>query len=188
MQHLSRQVTRPWPLLRALLRGAWRERGARRERGQALTEFAILLPLIVVLFFGIIQFGFLFGGQIGLVNGAREAARYTSTSPINSNPTTQIRAVLGKAIPAYNGTATIAYSYCYYANPATAGPTTYSARVRIDVTYGHPLFIPIVGLLIDGLDGANDNKFTAHVAEEMRVESQPLSSPPVGVTTVCTNP
>jgi Flp pilus assembly protein TadG len=173
---------------RPALRTARPLRGTRRERGQALTEFALLLPLIVVLFFGIIQFGFLFGGQIALVNAVREAARYTSTSPINSNPTTQVRTVLGGAIPGYNGTATILYAYCYYANPATAGPTTYSARVRIDVTYGHPLFIPIVGMLIDGLDGANDNKFTAHVAEEMRVESQPLSTPPGGVTTVCTNP
>jgi Flp pilus assembly protein TadG len=178
VQHLTTRRV----VIRALLHGTL------REGGQALTEFALLLPLIVVLFFGIIQFGFLFGGQIALVNGAREAARYTSTSPINSNPTAHIQGVLRNAIPAYNGTAAIAYSYCYYANPAIAGPTTYSARVRIDVTYGHPLFIPIVGLIIDGLDGANDNKFTAHVAEEMRVESQPLSTPPAGVTTVCTNP
>jgi len=173
-------------MFRAAVRAA--RAGKQPERGQALTEFALLLPLIVVLFFGIIQFGFLFGGQIALINGVREAARYTSTSPINSNPTAQIQSVLRTAVPAYNGTAAITYSYCYYANPATAGPTTYSTRVRIVVAYGHPLFIPIVGLLIDGLDGTTDNKFTAHVAEEMRVESQPLSSPPGGVTTVCTNP
>ena len=51
------------------------------ERGQALTEFALVAPLLFLILFGIIQLGFLFGGQNGLTNAAREAARYASTLP-----------------------------------------------------------------------------------------------------------
>lgn len=158
----------------------------RAERGQALVEFAILLPLVIVMFFGIIQFGFLFGGQIALVNAVREATRYASTSAVNSNPTSQMTNAMARGVPGYTGTATVAYSYCYYADPAIS-PQTYSARIQMNVTYGHPLFIPLVGSLVDGIDGTVDNRFTVTVREDMRVESQPRKSPPSGLI-ACTNP
>lgn len=52
-----------------------------RDRGQALPEFALITPLFFLVLFGIIQFGFLFAGQNGMSNAAREAARYASTLP-----------------------------------------------------------------------------------------------------------
>jgi Flp pilus assembly protein TadG len=155
------------------------------QGGQGLVEFALILPFVVVMFFGIIQFGFLFGGQIALVNAVREATRYASTSPVNSNPTSQITNAVVRGVPGYTGTATVSYSYCYYADPLT--PVTYSTRIHVQVTYGHPLFVPLVGRLIDGIDGTVDNKFTVTVGEDMRVESQPYKSIPAGLT-VCANP
>jgi hypothetical protein len=53
----------------------------RREGGQALTEFALIAPLLFLILFGIIQLGFMLGGQNGLTNATREAARYASTLP-----------------------------------------------------------------------------------------------------------
>ncbi len=156
-----------------------------RERGQGLVEFALILPLVVLTFFGIIQFGFLLGGHIALVNAVREGARYASASPVNSNPTTQVTNAVARAVPGYTGTATVAYSYCYYADPLT--PVTYSTRIHVSVTYGHQLFIPLVGQAIDGLDGSADNRFTVTVQEDMRVESQPRKSPPSGLS-ACPNP
>ncbi len=158
------------------------------QQGQALVEFALLLPLLIVMFFGIIQFGFLFGGQIALVNSVREATRYASTSPVNSDPTSQITNAVARGVPGYTGTATVAYSYCYYPDPVLSnGVPTYSARIHVDVTYGHPLFVPIVGRIVDRFDGnSTDNKFTLTVREDMRVESQPYKSPP-GLSP-CANP
>lgn len=158
-----------------------------RERGQGLVEFALILPLVVLMFFGIIQFGFTLGGHIALVNAVREATRYASTSPVNSNPTTQITNAVARAVPGYTGTATVAYSYCYYADAAISATPTYSSRIHVSVTYGHQLFVPLVGRIIDGLDGTpNDNRFTVTVQEDMRVESQPRKSLPSLPT--CTNP
>jgi Flp pilus assembly protein TadG len=48
------------------------------ERGAAAVEFAILLPLLVMLLFGIIEFSILFNRQQGLHAAAREGARYAS--------------------------------------------------------------------------------------------------------------
>jgi Flp pilus assembly pilin Flp len=47
----------------------------RQEEGAAAVEFALLLPLLVLLLFGLIQFGFAFSTRIQATNAAREAAR-----------------------------------------------------------------------------------------------------------------
>jgi Flp pilus assembly pilin Flp len=46
-----------------------------REGGAAAVEFALLLPLLVLLLFGFIQFGLAFNTRIQATNAAREAAR-----------------------------------------------------------------------------------------------------------------
>lgn len=48
----------------------------RSEKGQALVEFALVLPLLLTLLCGIIDFGWLYYNQITLNNAAREGARY----------------------------------------------------------------------------------------------------------------
>jgi Flp pilus assembly pilin Flp len=48
---------------------------AHGEGGAAAVEFAILLPVLVVLLFGFIQFGIAFNTKIQATNGAREGAR-----------------------------------------------------------------------------------------------------------------
>jgi Flp pilus assembly pilin Flp len=45
------------------------------ENGAAAVEFALLLPLLVLLLFGFIQFGTAFNARIQATNAAREAAR-----------------------------------------------------------------------------------------------------------------
>lgn len=47
----------------------------KRERGAALVEFAIVLPLLVTLVFGIIEFGRAYNAQISLTHAAREGIR-----------------------------------------------------------------------------------------------------------------
>ena len=47
----------------------------RGEDGAAAVEFALLLPLLILLLFGFIQFGTAFNARIQATNAAREAAR-----------------------------------------------------------------------------------------------------------------
>jgi Flp pilus assembly pilin Flp len=47
----------------------------RDQDGAAAVEFALLLPLLVLLLFGFIQFGLAFNTRIQATNAAREAAR-----------------------------------------------------------------------------------------------------------------
>ncbi|MEK6720548.1 MAG: TadE/TadG family type IV pilus assembly protein [Chloroflexota bacterium] len=48
---------------------------ARRERGQGLVEFALVLTPMMLILLGIIQFGFIFNAYVTLTNASREAAR-----------------------------------------------------------------------------------------------------------------
>jgi hypothetical protein len=48
------------------------------EDGQALVEFALVLPVLILLLGGIIDFGWIFGNQILANNACRDTARYTA--------------------------------------------------------------------------------------------------------------
>ncbi|KJS21768.1 MAG: hypothetical protein VR72_08925 [Clostridiaceae bacterium BRH_c20a] len=48
------------------------------EKGQALVELAFILPILLMIVFGITEFGRVFGTQLILANSARDATRYAS--------------------------------------------------------------------------------------------------------------
>lgn len=47
----------------------------RNERGAIAVEFALLLPVLVILLIGIMEFGMFYSAQISVTAAAREAAR-----------------------------------------------------------------------------------------------------------------
>ncbi|MFY9580119.1 MAG: TadE family protein, partial [Gaiellaceae bacterium] len=51
-----------------------------REQGQTMTEFAIVLPILVVLPFGIVQFGIAFNNYVTITDAARAGARVAAVS------------------------------------------------------------------------------------------------------------
>jgi Flp pilus assembly protein TadG len=57
------------------------------EKGQSMTEFAIVLPVLVVFLFGVIQFGILFNNYVTLTDAVRAGARTAAVSRQASNPT-----------------------------------------------------------------------------------------------------
>ena len=63
----------------------------RKENGQGLVEFALMLPFLLVLVFGIIEFGRLLFFYSSVTTSAREAARYGSAAG-NYSDCTGIRA------------------------------------------------------------------------------------------------
>ena len=50
----------------------------REEKGQSMVEFALILPVLILIIIGIIEFGFLFSGYLALTNASREAVRTVS--------------------------------------------------------------------------------------------------------------
>jgi hypothetical protein len=58
--------------------GAFMRPDHTRQRGAALVEFAVLVPLLVLLIFGIIEFGWIFGQYNDIRHAAREGARFAA--------------------------------------------------------------------------------------------------------------
>lgn len=58
------------------MRVAARRERRRGSRGAAAVEFALVVPILLLIVFGIVNFGFLLAQQVSLNNGVRQAARY----------------------------------------------------------------------------------------------------------------
>lgn len=50
----------------------------RSEKGQAMVEMALILPVLILIIGGIVDFGWLFYNKLALNNAAREGARYAA--------------------------------------------------------------------------------------------------------------
>ena len=160
-------------------------RGRRASDGQAMVEFALIAPIFFLLLFSIIQFGILFGGQNGLVASARELARYAAPYRVKTfvdasnvcadgRLRTQIDTFMRQSIPGYAPTNVKSRTITYSWGPNANG--TYYVQLKIRVAYNYPLYVPLVGGLIDGFDGNSDGFFTLDATETMRIENDDLTT------------
>lgn len=67
------------------------------DSGAAALEFALIVPILLTLVFGMIEFGFVFQDQLALTHAAREGARLASVNKYNS------ATVIARAYPLSSG-------------------------------------------------------------------------------------
>lgn len=101
----------------------------RRERGAALVEFAIVLPLFLLLIGGMVDFGRAFYTEVMLTNAAREGAR---AAMYGNSPTTRATTALsgGVSTPDVSGT------------PCAAGSTTGATTITVSAPFTWTLLGP----------------------------------------------
>jgi Flp pilus assembly protein TadG len=58
----------------------------RDTRGQAMTELAIVMPVLALVLFGVIQFGIVFNNYVTLTDAVRAGARTAAVSGAAGNP------------------------------------------------------------------------------------------------------
>ena len=110
-----------------------------REQGASAVEFALVLPILLVLVFGIIAFGFGFARWVALTNGAREGARYMAVNsegdPLAGQEAVS-RAGQWAGLPCADGGCTYASTSC--------GPGVENATFSITMTEFSPFDIPFI--------------------------------------------
>jgi Flp pilus assembly protein TadG len=72
----------------------------RRDDGASAVEFAIILPVLVVVVFGIIDFGVIFAQQLALNNGVRQGVRL---AVVAGNPANQTCAQVVSGVQSASG-------------------------------------------------------------------------------------
>ena len=104
--------------------------GISRDRGAAAVEFALMLPVLLLIVFGIIDFGRALNAQITITQAAREGARLDALNQPNVIPRTQAAAT------GLSGVGVTIVSAC----PPGSGPT---ANATVKVTYTFNFVTPI---------------------------------------------
>src|SRR5262245_10447183 len=81
-------------------------RGRRSESGQSLVEFAMVLPLLLLIVFAIIDFGRIYQANVTLTNAAREGARLGTTGA----SATAIQQRVSDTAPGLGATSSVSYT------------------------------------------------------------------------------
>ncbi len=100
-----------------------------RERGQATVEFALVLPLVIMMILAVLQTALVVRDYVGVVHAAREAARAVSVDRDPAAGTRAARRVLSHADVSVGS------------RPEVGGP------IRVEVRYVSHTDLPMVGLL-----------------------------------------
>jgi len=127
----------------------WRSR--KSQRGAAALEFALVLPILIVLIFGVVDFGLMINSQAVFANAARDAARAGSFSATKA----EIQGVVtSETSYLTNDTDVTTVVTCRKpGNPGTACSSAYDTEkqsggtVIVTITYTHNWLTPaLLGL------------------------------------------
>lgn len=114
-----------------------------RESGQAMVEFALVLPILLLIVCGIIDFGWLFFNQLSLDNACREGARYATVHSINEDcealTAEHVQNIISPVID--NVTVTITYSS---EADRLAGDVTVKLEAQMNI------LTPVLGIISGG--------------------------------------
>lgn len=136
-------------------------RTARAEQGQAITEFAVVLPLIAGMAFVLIMFGRLLFNYIQLTHAANEGARLAA---VNRPASGTLCGVLHSAYTLPSG-ATVTISYP--PSPDDGSTQAVGDPVKVDVSTSTS-WVPLIGSAFSG--------GMMHVSATMRLEQPATSS------------
>jgi Flp pilus assembly protein TadG len=142
-------------------------RRVRSERGAELIELAIVLPILLLVFAGMVDFALVLQRFLTLNNAAREGARvavlpgYTQTD-VQNRVTQYVREGTGDAA-ASPTTAVTAVSI----DPPGPTPAFPAAEVTVTLTHSYLFLGPVSGLL----GGGSFSSITLTARSTMRIES-----------------
>ncbi|GHH97576.1 TadE/TadG family type IV pilus assembly protein [Neobacillus kokaensis] len=102
------------------------------EKGQSLVEFALILPLLVMLVLGIIDFGRIFHAYLTIDHAGREAARAASIGKTQAEAE-QIGINAGKSINLTD---------------VKVSPGSSGADATVTITYPITFLTPVIGSVV----------------------------------------
>ena len=123
------------------------------QKGQGLVEFAIILPVLLIILLGIVEFGLILYNQHVITNASREGARYGIVVRSPRRTAIEIEAVVD-AYCADNMVTFGSASPVTAIDPLITSGSVFGEDLRVDVTF-HYDFLILPSFLADltgGLD------------------------------------
>ncbi len=117
-------------------------RSGNREGGQALVEFALVLPILMMVVLGIIQFGILFNNYMTLTDAVRAGARQAAVSRTLPDP---VGAATGRVVESAGGLDGFTAANVTV-TPGNASTWTQGGDVTVEATY--PYSINLLGFVV----------------------------------------
>jgi Flp pilus assembly protein TadG len=108
-------------------------RSHRDDTGAAAVEFALVLPVLLVIIFGITAFGITFNNYIQLSNGVRAVARTFQAGRGSSTPMTSATAAFSSSAPMLTGT-----TFTFKVNGAVCATDAACAALLTSSAVGQP--------------------------------------------------
>ena len=113
----------------------------RSECGAALVEFAIVLPVLILLVFGIVDFGRLLYTLNNLTSAVREGARLAAVQPVGTSLQGVVQPRVSSYVTSFGGSSSVTVNV----TPATTQATTQFITVQI-VSYPFTFLTPLPAL------------------------------------------
>jgi Flp pilus assembly protein TadG len=110
----------------------------RNDRGQTMVEFALVVPVLLLVVFGIIQFGMLYNDYITLTDATRIGARKGAVSRTAANPAALAEAATRAAAPGLKP--------ANFGVTVTATAWAPGADITVEATY--PYDVNIMGVVV----------------------------------------
>ena len=110
----------------------------KNEKGASAVEFALILPILVILIFGIVEFGIAFNNYITITHAAREGARRAAVDLFNPDLKDYIKEM---AFPLALTDDDIVIEF----EGDEADPPPIGDPVSVEITYNFGISIPLVG-------------------------------------------
>ena len=112
-------------------------RGWGRERGAAAVEFALVLPILVLILFGVIEFGGVYNAQLMVTGAAREGAREMA---VGGDPADAEAAAVAAVVVAGAEALDVTVS---------PGTCTAGSDVTVTVVYDRPFLTGLFGATLE---------------------------------------
>jgi len=110
----------------------------RNEQGQAMTEFALVLPVLALILFAVIQFGIVFNNYVTLTDATRAGARKAAVSRDDPNRDADVMAAVRSSATDLDG------SKLSVSPPSS----TWDSGTDVTVTASYPYSISLLGLVV----------------------------------------
>lgn len=111
------------------------------QRGQAVVEMALVLPILIMLIFGIIEFGRILNTYMIVTNLSREGARWGATGGTDVQIIAAVKnGTNSNQVNPNNLTVTI--------TPAAAAPRVRGSSVGVRVSFPVDIIAPVIGSVI----------------------------------------